>query len=189
MVSSNCTPPGFYLNLSIDILVHILILFLILTFLFWFIISKISSDAISHEVNNNIDQAFSEYKKNMTPEQLETFRKHIKDNSYLLSILKKIYSRPDEVMVKNNNWLKVFNFTVVVLLLTILTVLLITLYVSSATCIPIITVLKENLALFAFIGIVEYLFFIKIGMKYIPVLPSKIIESTIDRLNETFSTK
>lgn len=186
-MSHNCSPPGFYLNLSIDILVHIFILFLILSLLFWAIISKISSDAITHEVNNNIDNAFSDYKKNMTEQELLNFKKHVKENYYLLSIMKKIYSRPDEVMIKNNNWLKVFNFTVIILLISILTVLLITLYVSSNTCIPIINILKENLILFIFIGIVEYLFFIKIGMKYVPVLPSKIIDSIVNRLNENFN--
>ena len=178
----SCKESGFWIDLSTNVILHALILFLILSLLFWLYISKISSEAITNEVNDNIDKAFTTYKASLTQEQLMTIRTYVKNNPKIFTILQNIYSQPDAVQQTNNQWLQVFNISWITLLIVALCILLITLYLSCSVCVPIVHMIKENLVLFALIGVVEFLFFTKIALKYIPAPPSLIITSFLNRL-------
>ena len=159
-----------------------MILFTILSLLFWFYIAGIEDEAITSELNGNVDAFFKVQKEQMSPSQIANVRQFVTSNPVVLGALKKMYDLPDPGQINNNSWLKVFNVTSLGILLVALTVLLTVLSLSCQISVPVWHILKENLVLFALIGVVEYLFFTRIAIKYVPIPPSQIIKDFLARL-------
>ena len=98
--------------------------------------------------------------------------------------IKQIYSKPDKLRTTYNNWLfKAIKMTMAGLFIFIVTVVVILLY-DCNQCIEIKRILLENLFAFAFIGIFEVLFFTKVALKYIPAVPSVLINSFFDSIKK-----
>jgi hypothetical protein len=186
---SSCKSSGVYLNLTINILIHMIILFSILSILFWTFISEISSKALTKQVNININNAIDNETKKLSEKDRIVLKDYISSHKSLLDILEKQYSKPDSLLIKNNNWLKVFNITSLAILIISLTILLTVLSLSCSMCVPILHILGENILLFALVGVVEFIFFKEIAMKYVPETPSRIISSFIDRINSNLNLK
>lgn len=175
-IGDNKTIKSLDTEFIIDATTHALILFLFLSVFFIVYITKVSKEAIERELENNIRDAFKERLKDLTIEQKERLRLLPYD------LLKKMYSEPEKGMVMNNKWL----FRLIIIINIILVIVLIGIIIlMKTTCnkeINMTHILIENGIAFIFIGIVEYLFFTKIAIKYIPVEPSFISEKFIDTL-------
>lgn len=182
MSNMSCKKHSFYTELVINVIIHMIILFIILSGLFWLFIAKKSSEALTKEINQNVDKVFE--KLNLSPTDKTAIHKYVNDNKSLLDILEKQYHQPDPIVTKNNNWLKIFNITSLAILVVTLVVVLTVLSLSCSMCIPIWHILKENLILFTFVGIIEGLFFYYIAMHYVPVTPSIAVNAFIDRVND-----
>ena len=162
----------------VNILLHVLILFTILSVIFWLVISKVESKSITDELNNNINNYLDTFNGN---ESMETFSN---DFSEPLSVLENMYSDPDEVTETNNSWLFKTNMLYILILVVIIASILLTMrYTCGITDFPILHILKENMVIFLFIGIVEVWFFLNIGMKFIPTKPSMIVNNVKTNLS------
>ena len=163
-----------FLELTLNIILHILILFTILSALFWYFIADISSTALSTEIEHAVEDSFGAIKRNMPQEQVLLIRSYIANFKQPLNVMHATYSKPDKVMLENNKWLSTTNKLMIFMLLLIVLAILITLKLNCGIYPPFLSILKENIAVFLFIGIVEAIFFFKIAMKFIPVLPSAL---------------
>jgi len=121
----------------------------------------------------------------MTPEEKINAKKFATTSKDPLNILDKIYSKPDELTENNNSWLLKTNILYGLIILVIILTLLITLiYVCKINNFPVFEILKENIAVFIGVGVIEVLFFLNIGLKFIPTKPSIIITNTITDLKQ-----
>ena len=153
-------------SFAINSLLHITILFCFLSILFVFIISKLTRETITNELNKEIEDIIGNQIKNISPE----FKTALNKIPY--SKLKNVYSEESEYVRINNKWLLSVIISINIILFTILIFFIVVLKYSCDQSIPIFKILIENIILFSFIGMVEYKFFINIASKYIPSLPS-----------------
>ena len=169
-------------EIFMNIILHVFILFVILSLIFWFVISKVSKKAITREINRTISESFTKLRKNIQETSSKEDKTKLKKNMDILtpslSIMKRIYSKPESILVTNNNWLYENNILYGIILFVIIATMLLSL---KLTCginnFPFIHILKENLVLFLFIAVIEVYFFLNIGMKFIPTKPSALIEN------------
>jgi len=160
------------IEVIVNILLHVFILFTILSIIFWCVISNIESKGITGELNKNINDFFDN-SDSSTKNILKTFATGSKAE---LDFLSKLYSKPDELTTNSNSWLFQANILYILILFVIIVVIvLVMVFVCNDTDFPILYILKENIVIFVFVGLVEMWFFLNIGMKYIPTKPSMIV--------------
>lgn len=151
-------------ELAFDVLIHVCILTLVLTLFFWVVISPLAKKAVTGEIKKAINEAAESIQ---VPHQ----------NSTLEAALEKaanFYETPDRVTKKNNQWLLGVNVLVLLVLFAILGAGAFTVMSVCGKHIPLKKLIIENLILFGIIGLVEFLFFKVVGVKFIPVPPSEM---------------
>jgi uncharacterized protein involved in cysteine biosynthesis len=174
-------------ELVVNIILHILILFSILSLLFWLIIRKLETNSLTDEVSNNISQYFDNLKNNLSETDKKNAKNIIGDNNKILDILKDIYSKPSQNNIINNNWLLYSNILYILLILGILLCIVLTIrLVCNYNTFPFWHIVKENMIIFLFVGLIEVFFFFNIALKYIPTKPSLLINSIINSFKGKF---
>jgi hypothetical protein len=172
------------INIGIDMGIHALILFTILTSFFLLYITKLTRQEISNQVGNLIEDSVPKVIQSGKQELGLEFNQLLKMIPY--EKLKKEYTGPDEYQELNNSWLKeiilLTNFALFILVTG-------TIMILSFLCksdIETLEILKLNLITFSFVGIVEYLFFTNVALKFVPTPPSLMLTSIIDNLRNYF---
>jgi len=175
-------------------LLHIFILFILLLALFWFVISKVQTNLMTDAVKNSLETVIQNLKASnaqlLNPDispELSAYYKLINTDEIMAS-LKKKYSTPDELMTVNNSYVKNIGYIYIILFLIIILTFVGTLYGSCEyKNFPLWFILKENIVIFIFIGLVEAVFFYYIAMKYVPILPSDINTIVQERLKKNLT--
>jgi len=175
-------------ELVINILIHFFILFTILSCIFWILIRKIETKTITNEINKNINKGFTGLKEKIqntySQDNKDNIKKCITENESLLNILNNSYSKPDTLTTDSNSWLFKTNILYIFIIASILiTMFLTVIFTCQISNFPFFDILKENLVLFTIIGGIEIYFFLNVAIKYIPTLPSSVIENVILDLN------
>jgi hypothetical protein len=173
--NNSCFPANNTQNMIFNIGVNVTILFTILSIFFILVISKVSHKAINHEFVNlmddklqpHINQVFREY-----PELLP-FTSQLSSS--------KIFTNEDITVKYNNKWQYITMYMTIAFLILLTVVYPLVLKYMCGTCIPIKDIIILNITIFIFIGIIEYMFFTHVAMKFIPVKPSVI---TVSLLND-----
>ena len=199
-----CKPRTSYINFGINMLVHVIFLFFIISTIFIIFITKISSDTINTEftdlIRNTLLQNYNKLNINKTSvlnktdfqnktsvlNKTDFQNKDIENNTIDLinfDNLLQIYSSEDMVRKYNNkNVFKSIYITIILLILTFI----ISLVISKSLCnkIPLKHILVENIIIFIGVGLVEYMFFKNIILKYIPIKPSFIVEYVLQQFKK-----
>lgn len=213
-MNSQCVEPSSYTPMVINIAVHVLILFTILTMLFMFYISKVAKNALNSEIRHNLGDAIdnamngidSAVKSNLNNENINYLRSfsplsenvnvaelgknlNIRElgkklNGDFVEKLRQSYEKIDKTVETHNSWLFTNLITVNVGLAIFVTMLVLLLIYQCQQCIPIKHILLENAVTFFFVGIIEFFFFTKIAVKYIPSKPSLIVDSFFNSLEK-----
>jgi len=158
-------------DFALNILFHVVILFVFLSLFFIFYISKVEKSSMENELSDNIQKTL----KNTNISGINAI------NPQIIQKLKEKYKSPDPVVTTYNHWL--FRTVLIVVVYTIITIILITWIMKSYYPeMNIKDVIIENMITFIFVGLVEYLFFTKVAIKYIPVEPSTIKNTTLKTL-------
>lgn len=174
-------------NDIINILLHIIILFIFLSLFFFKYISKITEESVQKALNNiikkevpiildNINNLNSKLNKNKNLNILDW------NNIYNLS--NNLYKKSDKKIpeiLENNNKLKKYSIIISSVLIVLWFVLLIYFKYNNIN-IHLTSILRDNLILFLFIGIIEFLFFKNIASHYIPVEPDFVAITILDRI-------
>jgi len=180
-MESSCNRKEDIFNFGTNIYVHMLFLFTILSSLFIFVISKISSDVINHEITNIVNDNITDYYKDLKENDKQNVKNML--NMAPLELLSRYYDQPEKVRETNNN--NVFK-TLYTLITVFILVFIIIIAISKLLChkLPIKEILIENLIIFSGIGVVEFLFFYYIILKFIPTKPSFIVSYTIESIKK-----
>lgn len=161
-----------YEKLVLDYIIHILILVAVLSSIFFFFISQIERETLNDEIDNTITNSINSLPVTPTP----GLPAKLLDASNFFKKSKKIENT-------YNDGLKYVVLTILIGLLFTLVAIYAVFVLSSETSPPILFLIFRNFLLFILIGIVEYLFFINIASKYIPVKPSYIQELLKEKLS------
>ena len=163
---------------QLSITLHVTILFMVLSVFFVFVISKVERDSINSELDSSIQDAISASFSSLTPIQKKILSPVLKSIPY--DKLNNIYGKTADVTATNNKWL-----IIVIILINVFMVIVVTLLtLSLKSCVNVKQVFIENAITFLFVGIIEYVFFTKIIIKYIPVPPSAIVDTLISELKK-----
>lgn len=170
-----------YVNFGINAYLHIFILFLFLSVFFMIYVTKLIKSAFDNEMSGLISSSMKQRIDTLSDEQYANLLK-VRD---ILPIdgLVRVYSGESPAVTLNNQWLFEMIITLNVIMFIIL-VLSIYLRKSADQCLPFGEILLKNIIIFAFVGVVEYMFFTHIAFQYIPVNPSVMIDSFISSIKK-----
>jgi hypothetical protein len=167
-------------NVIFDMVLHSLILFTFLTLFFSFYVSKISTTLFNDEVNNIINENIDHTIDNMKEKQTTT--QEVLINNLPLDKISNYYNGMDKTVDAKNNgllnslWISNIILWVCFIIGTYLIYDIYNLHIKD--------IIIENILTFVLIGIAEYLFFTRIGLKFVPVEPSFISKQFLDKSKE-----
>jgi hypothetical protein len=167
---------------SINVLIHVIILFTFLSTFFFLYISKVEENAFKNELGGMIETSLMKILL-----ENPTSKEDIKNSSEVLTQLSKLYATPDAFTQERNTLVK---FSAVFTLLIIVGILITVLATLSAGCdrdVSIKHILIENVIVFLCVGMVEYMFFTKIAIKYVPTSPSLLTNTLISTIKSQLS--
>ncbi len=177
-MSSNisCNPANYTQQMIFNINVHITILFIILSVFFIIIVNKIMHRAINKKFTELIDD-------NMTPKMNDIYNKY-PELSLLTSNISsnKIFTNEDITVTYNNKWQYITTYMTIAFLIVLTVLYPLILKYTCNNCIPVKHIIILNIVIFSFIGMAEYAFFHFIAMNYIPIKPSTITTSILDKI-------
>ncbi len=158
---------------TVDCLIHVAMLFSVLTLFFKLFISKVETKAFQTEFRQLVDRNLG---SNATLKKVagSVVGKRVA-KSKNVQALHALYSQPDEGVVQNNRWLFRAAFTGAAGLIGVI----LGMAWASQGQVQLGSLVGHNLLTFAFVGIVEYVFFTQVAMKYQPAPPSVLITSAI----------
>jgi hypothetical protein len=178
-------------KLVLSFILHTLILFTILSGLFLFLITVLESQgfkiSIGHMMDSNIPEMLRQQDQIINqklPGEVRTDILTVKEilKNVPLKRLVKEYLKPDETTkISNQNLVNLIIFSVIAGTLLFVGMLLV-LKFSCGLNAPIMFIFIENLIIFLFVGAFEAYFFLTVGIKYIPVPPSFVINRIFDNL-------
>jgi hypothetical protein len=171
--------------LIVDIFVHVIILLSILLIFFVYIIAPLETKELTQQIKSQIDTNIPILLEKGGP-GLHTALVGI-DKSQVFDTMIDYYDRPDEANVYRNRTPILSAIIVLISLSMGFLAIWAVLKVSCRKRIPVGQILLENILLFGFIGIIEYVFFQEIATKYIPTKPSFLIDQTLQSLKDKFS--
>lgn len=149
----------------LDAFFHIFVLCLILGMFFFFVVSKLERENLQRETKNGISEGLDSI--SVTPNPT------LSSNLLRISNLYNSENEADEVY---NQGLINECIIVLVLLGFGLFCVWLTMKLSAHKCPNMPKIILQNLLLFGAIGVIEYLFFVNIASKFIPVMPSYMAE-------------
>jgi hypothetical protein len=176
----------FFFNIAL----HVTFLFLFLSVFFIKYVKNIESVALNNEIDHIINNAFKNITNNDNIKQtINTIKDYNNTNSsYIFDYYKNIFNQDDQE--RNSVNTTIINSIVhidVLLVFVLILFVIILIKTNSISLITIVHVIGENILTFILVGIVEYLFFTKIALNYVPSLPSNMYTSILANLQSNFS--
>lgn len=172
----------------VNITLHILILFSFLTIFFFTYLSKVEE--------SNINNVTTDLVKSQTKDTLDFIKSNGKylpksiSNDQLSKVANNMENQaknPIEYISSNNKNL-IYLSIIGISLLFIILVAMIAYYVFYKKYdIGLKHILLENLVIFSIAGVIEFLFFTHIAVKYIPVTPDAATGNVIDGVKDKFN--
>jgi membrane-bound ClpP family serine protease len=171
---------------TMNIGLHVMILFCFLTVFFFLFISKRESAAVSEVVSSsikgNVDGTLTSLRAaekqypglNIDWESVNDKAKNMEANSQGTS----------QYITDNNNKLKIISYSIIGGIFALLVVAFLYFQFYRKFALSYGQIIATNAITFAFVGLVEYLFFTNIASKYVAVTPSLINNSIIERIED-----
>ena len=174
-----CVSKQHSVNFGINILTHCTFLLAIIGSVFFLFTEKIISNAINSQITDLATNSIDKFYNNTTPENKKAIQIGLRQAN--LDLILKVYETPTEDRLINNTWVEKLIYIIVGLLILVIIIAILT---SKAHCgnISIVELLSENLVIFMCVGVVEFLFFTKIIINYIPAYPSTLSNIFLEQL-------
>jgi predicted PurR-regulated permease PerM len=178
-------------NYIINIGLHVYILFSFLTVFFFLYASKLAKKSINHALDDLINKETEKFLSKLDEmdakiseieidwKEMEKIAYNIEQNSQ--GTMKSI--------TKHNDNLRKFAIGVIIGFGILLLCLYVYFRMVKGYKVHVGSILLENLVIFSFIGLIEYLFFTRIASKYIPVTPDFVTESLLERIKYQISNR
>lgn len=172
----------------VNITLHILILFTFLTIFFFTYLRKVEESSVNDVTNNLV--------KTQTINTLNFLKEHNKflpktiTNETLNNVadeMEKESEVPIPYITNNNKNLVYLSIILISIIIVILLSMIAYFVFYKKYNIGLKNILVENLVIFSIAGIIEFLFFTQIAIKYIPVTPDKASGSILDGVKDKFN--
>lgn len=164
-------------------LFHCAILFTVISLLFWVYIRKLEEKTLLREIQHNIHNIFTEGLQK-DPQMKEKAKVFAIENAVLLNMVSNSYNGLDQCTQDSNEIVQIMNIGFIVMLwITIISTIVIMIMVSCVTreyVIFIGYIFRQNLVIFFFIGLIEFIFFTQVASKYAPIYPSEITSVVVN---------
>jgi hypothetical protein len=172
----------------VNIGLHVVVLFLFLTLFFFIYISRKEKDGISNELSSVIQDSSTGILDTLVSSDVAGYI----DWNILYSVagqLKQKNIQNDPSTDENNKKLinKSIILNIILFVLLIILILYFTLYKNYD--IHLCDIIIENFLIFIFVGVVEYIFFTRVALKYSSVTSSDMAINIIDRMKYQISNK
>lgn len=171
-------------NYIINISLHVLILFTFLTIFFFAYISRLEKksvdDALLDAINGQVDTVLTGIDNHMPPLKIEW-----EILNKLGEDIQKESKGALPAIISNHRNLRNIAVAMIVGLFCILVGLYVY-FLSIGININWKRIITENMIIFIFVGIIEFLFFTKVASKYIPVTPDLLSKTILERLKYHF---
>lgn len=173
-------------NFAMNIGLHVLILFTFLTVFYFLYISKLTETTVKNSFDNLIKSNIKDILS-----QLDTIDKKtgnqlninwVAFNNYAKKLIDDSQGNLPEIE-SNNKKLKFLAIGMIVLIVLVL-IGLFFFFKWQGYHIQWWPIIKENLIIFSFVGVIEFLFFQKIAAAYIPVTPDFVSTSVLERIKD-----
>ena len=169
---------------SLNVLIHVIILFTFLAGLFFLYISKIEASAFQSELGDVIEKSVVKL--------LDTHPKVVgivekPETKKVLTALIPLYDKPDRYIYERNVTVKFLAMFTVLTLFAIILSIVLTEKLDCKKDIGLKHIVMENVVIFICIGIVEYMFFTKVAMKFVPTPPSLLSDTIISAIKTNLS--
>lgn len=167
----------------LNVFVHSLIIFTFLTLFFMLYVRKLMKGAFENEIGSLIKDNLGgtvDLMDEASKKKLGMLLKYINVDKFI-----EMYKKPSDYVEEYNKWIERGAIGIVIFSVILLTVIVVILYYNCGKCVPLWEIFKENLIIFVFVGIVEYLFFTNIALKFIPAPPSLLTKTVIDKIKTT----
>lgn len=181
---------------AVNVVFHVLVLFTALTLLFKFIISPTEVDALQGNVNNLISQNLPGVLNQGNTTSGNALKPVLQALEPELEVLAGTYQGPSDAVRVQNNWVFGAAYFIIGILVAVLLTMLLTLRTScrgNTTKLMVSGwppgILLENLLIFMVIGGAEYGFFSLVASKYVPVMPSEILNDVIAYTKQEFQNQ
>lgn len=174
------------ITFTFNIMIHMLILFTILTGLYFYYIYGITKKHFENQVNDIIEHNISSgignldlkskivIENTLPPVKIERFKEYLQNPKY-------------SYVTEHNNWMKFIAFENIFIFFTLICILYLSLQYICGICIPMGTLIIENIITFIFVAIAEGVFFLKVASKFIPAPPSLIGNTVTDTFKKELS--
>ena len=169
-------------SIILNFILHAFILWTFTTLFFFLFASKISTQALQDEIGAYIDTGIPKSLDSLSKIQKTKLRFAIKQ--FPMQNLIEYTKIPDENVTLNNKWTQKVS---VIVSLSLALLFLVVAVILRASCDPSVSlsrIITENIFIFTFVGIVEFLLFKYVALKYIPIAPSVITNTIIERLKQ-----
>ena len=167
---------------GLNITVHIIILFSFLSLFFFLYVSKIEEQAFKDEIGDVIQKNIESALEKRRDVALPIVQKAVP----FLEYAKVQHSGPEEASLKQNFFVKFSAGFTVLLLVGICLSIILTLTYDCNKHVPVTEILLENTATFILVGMLEFLFFTRIAMKFVPAPPTLMLKTILTRIKESF---
>lgn len=173
-------------NDVINIGLHIIILFTFLTLFFFMYISSVSSESIDNITNDIIKTNIKNLIKKIDDKDEKNLINWEIAKNVAITIENKYNTELPEITYNNT---KLYNIAILCIILSILFLVGLGYYFDIIKKLNIKwgEIFKENFIIFSIIGIIEYLFFVNVAFKYVPVEPSTITNIILQKLKENIN--
>ena len=177
-----CYPISSHMFLIINIVLHIFILYSFISLFFMLYVSKTEKKAFNNEFSDIITENLTEALQTADKDSGGQLKTVLQGLGPALQSLANIYSAPSPEVTTYNQWLFRSSFYIMFSILFTFGLMVAMLKYSCGTCMPLSHLIKENLIVFAVIGMAEYLFFTRIAANFVPVPPSLLVSTLIQQL-------
>ena len=165
-------------DLGLEIVLHVMILLTFLSIFYIYYISEISKNSFDKEIGSNIDKLA---KKAVEYDKEKKYLSHVPYDDLL-----KIFEGESDYLKTQNLWLFGSLKAVLITMWIVFIGFIFLLKNSCGSEIDIMSLVKNNAATFILIGIVEYMFFTRVAVKFIPIAPSVLVKSFFSELKQRF---
>jgi hypothetical protein len=181
---------------AVNVVFHVLVLFTALTCLFKFVVAPTEVDALQGNVNNLISQNLPGALSTANTASGGNMKTALQVLHPELELLAATYDGNSEAVRVQNNWVFGAAYFIIGILVAVLITMLMTLRTSCRGDTTKLMVsgwppgiLLENLLIFMVIGGAEYGFFSLVASKYVPVMPSEILNDVITYTKQEFQNQ
>lgn len=168
---------------SINILLHMFILFSFLTIFYFVYISNLEKNTIRHLVKKMIYKEVDSILNNIQSQGLQI------DKKMLNMIANKIDKTQIQGDINHNNKLRRNAIIIILVIVVVITLLVLYYKFRLGYNLNMNYIIIMNIVVFVLIGIVEYIFYTNIALKYTPVKQSDISSSVIEDISNYIEAK